>query len=365
MKTLNKTPEIQKFRKTKTALLICLITLSLALSSFVWFSDELWPGGYNFFIMLKNNIPFARQMFEKDVYSMPKENLSKPQKIVVTNGERRAVFYNGNSDFNSLHDIIKPFIAETMRSEDKVANSQKVSEEEWFNVLRNDELLDTRSIYVNYSLSYSTSLFAHMIGLRNSWISRDISAVKEFTMAPLSENEMLLYIRDSATNDIFKYHVTYDAAGGFLDAVDSYTKNSDMPAPFSFELNLNKNTEGIGEGVVQKVFLNAMITVSTSSVESAVVESENPLIPGGDRADAISDIFRTKTGITRRYTDSSGVLYFVENYSVLKIYPEGLIEYKADNESMGIEISDESVSLYESLNRAIEFSEKALWRLRL
>ena len=168
MKTLNKTPEIQRFRKTKTALLTGLIMLSLALSSFVWFSDELWPGGYNFFIMLKNNIPFARQIFEKDVYSMPKENLSKPQKIVVTNGERRAVFYNGNSDFNSLHDIIKPFITETMRSEESVTNSQKVSEEEWFNVLRNDELLDTRSIYVNYSLSYSTSLFAHMIGLRDT-----------------------------------------------------------------------------------------------------------------------------------------------------------------------------------------------------
>ena len=295
-------------------------------------------------------------MFDKDVYSMPKENLSKPQKIVVTNGERRSVFYNGNSDFNSLHDIIKPFFAETFSREETVTNSQKVTEEEWFNVLRNDELLDTRSFYINYSLSYSTSLFAHMIGIRNSWISRDITAVKEFVAAPLSGNEMLLYIRDSATNEIYKYFITYGAAEDFLKAVEDYTKDSDMPAPFSFELNLNKKTDGIGEGVVQKVFLNAMITVSTGSAQSAVVESENPLV-GGNGTEAISACFKTKKGSTRRYTDSSGALYFVENYSVLKIYPEGLIEYKADNESMGIEITDD-LSLYESLNRAIEFSEK-------
>ena len=358
MKTHKDTPEIQKHRKTKTALLICLITLSLALSSYVWFSEELWPDGYNFFIMLKNNIPFARQMFENEVYSMPKENLSKPQKIVVTNGERRSVYYNGNAEFNALHDLIKPFIAETLSREDIITNSQKVSEDEWFNVLRNDELLDTRSFYVNYSLSYSSSLFAHMIGIRNTWMSRDISAVKEFILAPVKDNEMLLYVRDSGTNEIYKYFISYDLANDFLAAVDGYTKNSDTSAPFSFELNLNKNTSGIGEGIVQKVFLNAMITVSTGDVKSAVVESENPFTPDGDEAEEISSIFKPQKGITRRYTDSSGVQYFVENYSVLKIYPEGLIEYIADNESKGIEISDDPTSLYESLNRAIEFSEK-------
>lgn len=358
MKTQKDTPEIQKFRKTKTALLICLIVLSLALSSYVWFSEELWPGGYNFFIMLKDNIPIARQLFEKDVYSMPKENLSKPQKIVVTNGEKRAVYSNGNSSFNSLHDIIKPFLADTLRREDMVTNKQRVSEDEWFNVLRNDELLDTRSIYVNYSLAYSPSLFARMIGIRDTWISQDISAVKEFVAAPVKEDEMLLYVRDGGNNEIYKYFVSYSGASGILAAVDKYTAGSELSAPFSFELNLNRNTGGIGEGIVQKVFLNSMITVSTGSAQSAVAQSENPLREDGAAPDAIYGVFKNRSGITRRYTDSAGIQYFVENYSVLKIYPEGLIEYHADNESLGVDISDESVSLYESLNRAIEFSEK-------
>lgn len=347
----------QKLRKTKTALLVCLIASSLFLSVHVWFGEELWPEGCNSFVVMFKNSPIVKTLFTKNIYSMPKENLSTPRKLVLTNYSERSVYYNSNENFKPVTDAIKPFMAETLRSRENIKNKLTVDENEWYNVLRNDELLDTRSIYVDYYIASAPALFARMIGIKETWLSDDVSAVKEFIIAPGKDNEMLFYVRDFSDNKIYKYFVSYEKKDVINKIMNEYTRGeSEGSFPFSFELNLYGSSAGIGSGVVQKVFLNPMITLSTGNEQHVVLYTANP-VTGDKITENLLPTFGFRQSARRHYTSADGVEYFVENYSVLKFYPNGLIEYTADDERLAPSLSDEPLSLYEVLNKAIEFSE--------
>lgn len=347
----------QKFRKTKTALLVCLIASSLFLSVHVWFGEELWPEGYNSFVVMLKNSTAVKTLFEKNIYSMPKENLSTPQKLVLTNCSERSVYYNSDENFKPVTDAIKPFVAETLKSRESIKNKLIVDETEWYNVLRNDELLDTRSIYVDYYIASAPALFARMIGIKETWLSSDVSAVKEFIIAPGKDNEMLFYVRDFSNGTVYKYFVSYDKKDAIYKIIDEYTRGEGGGSfPFSFELNLYGSSAGIGSGVVQKVFLNPMITLSTGNERHAVLNAGNP-VTGEKIPERLLPTFGFRQSARRHYTSADGVEYYVENYSVLKIYSNGLIEYTADDERLAPSLSDEPLSLYEVLNKAIEFSE--------
>ena len=349
-----------KYRRTKTVILTFLIISSVILSVKVWFNEELWPGGYNFFIMLRNTPVISKIFNSDDTYSMPKENLSKPQKIVITNKAERSVVYNSDTAFNGVNDIVKSFLTYTLSEPASVVTSADAPDDEWYNVLRNDELLDTRSIYMDFSLAYTPELFAHINGIQSSWLGNDVSAVKEFIIAPVDGDgvDVLLYVKDYNTEAVKKYYVAYSGRDLIDKAITRYTTHSENTNSFSFELNLNEATGGIGSGIVQKILLDSMVIVSTNTGQQPVIESKNPLAEDGFDLREMLGVFKYPSLSPRHYTDSAGTEFFVENYSVLKIYPEGIVEYTADKDSMGIEISDKPLSLYETLNRAIEFSEK-------
>ena len=347
-----------KYRRTKSVILLCLIFSSLIMSVYVWFSEELWPNGYNFFIMLKNT-QIVREIFHKDIYSVPKENLSKPQKIVLACDEDRSVYYNSEMSFDSIHDTYKEFICHALKDSANVLNRAFVDEAEWYSILRNDEIPEVRSLYVDYSLAYTPALYAAVLGIRNTWLEGEVSAVKEFIVAPAEkDSNSLLYVKDYNDGTIHKYLIDSPMNSEIRSTIEKNTQNSYESYSYSFELNLNNREVGIGEGVVQKVFLDSMVIVSPSETETAIAMSVNPL--KGDESFYIGTInaFDMSPGSTRNYTDPMGVRYCIQNYSTLKIHPEGIVEYTADNEDMGIVLSEAPFSLYETLNSAIEFSEK-------
>jgi len=240
-----------KNEKLKSFILFLLIISSLVLSAYVWLSKELWPTGYNFFITIKN----------KGEASIPKESLSKPEKIVVTNVEKRSVFYNSDESFDPLYNISKDFIIKILGDYSMVSKSAIVSESEWYNVLRNDELLDTKSIYLDYPIAFTPKLFTQIMGIKDTWIN--LSAVKEFIIAPIGETglDMIFYIRDYNTGEINKYYLQYPNKSEFYTTVMKYTEEDAESYSFSFELSLHSRDTGLGTGVVQKFFLDTLVLI--------------------------------------------------------------------------------------------------------
>ena len=350
-----------KLRRTKSLILTCLIISSIVLSAYVWMSEELWPKGYNFFIGLKNN-PSVRRIFYSDVYSIPMENLSRPEKIVVTKGEERSVFYNSDASFENINKPVSAFLSGVLKDEAVVLNRGTVPIEEWKNVLRNDEILDTRSLYVEFSLEYSPTLFAHMIGIKNTWIGKDIHSLKEFIIAPVGEGTKdVLFYAKGGDDLIYKYLINYENKNEITKAIDNGIFDAGTTYSYSFELNLDKNSQGIGTGVKQKVFIDSMVIMSSNSTTVPVIYGENPFEAEFADRESLLGHFQYAAGAPKHYTDYSGVEYFVENYSHLKLHPNGLIEYVADTEGGGISLPESAATVYEALNKSIEFSEN-IWR---
>lgn len=351
-----------KFRKTKSLILLCLIISSVFLSFYVWLGEELWPTGYNFFIMLRNNSVISALFPQKEVYSMPKENLSKPQRIVITNGAERTMYYNSDDSFDSLHDIVRGALTHALANKEAIKNQTVAEASEWYNILRNDEVFDSRSIFIEYSLAYTPNLFAHVTGIQNTWIEEEVSSLKQFIIVPTGsqKNEFLLYVKDFEQETVHKYLVEGGQQTSVYNAADDYTKTSETAFNYAFELNFSVDRQGtgIGEGVSQKVFLDPMIMFSYDKTQTSVIQSSNPLADDAFVKDRMLSVFHYNYGAPRHYTDPLGIEYYVENYSLLKIHPNGLVEYTADRVDMGIALSDKPASLYESLNSAIEFAER-------
>lgn len=346
-----------KFRRTKSVILLCLILSSLVLSVYVWFSEELWPNGYNFFIMLKNT-SFVKEFLYKDFYSVPKENLSKPRKIVLAYKDRRTLYYNSDSAFDSIHDKFKEFISHALGNSESVLNKAVADESEWYSILSNDNFPDVCSLYADYSLAYSPSLYAAVLGIRNTWLEGEVMAVKEIAVAPAEiEDISLLYIKDGDTGTIHKYLIDSPMNVKMRTSIVENTKETKGSYSYSFEINLDNSVEGIGEGVVQKVILDSMVIVSSTETQTTVAKSVNPLKDELSFSRTIS-VFDMSPGTARNYMDPDGVRYYIQNYATLKIHPEGIVEYTADNPDRGIVLTNGPYSLYETLNSAIEFSEK-------
>lgn len=355
-----------KREKFKTLILTLLILSSLLLSVVTWVNEKLWPSGYNFFSDIKE-IPVIGVLFgAKETYSIPVDNLSKPQKMVVTNGEMRSVYYNSDSSFAALHSVTKQFLTDILSDEATVLRRAQVPADEWFDVLRNDELLDTKSIYMDFSLSYTPDLFSQVMGVQKTWFSTP-RAIKDFIIAPLGESgtDMLFYVRDTQNGDVFKHYINYRNKTDIVKAIDKYTSSDSDTFVFSFEQNLDGKSTGIGIGVEQKVFVDSFVLLSSGYSETDIITSKNPI--STQNSDQLSDLlscFGYSQNSLRHHTGADETQYFVENYGSVKISPTGIIEYTSIDEGKGYDLFSQDPStprsLYETLNRAIEFSE-SVW----
>ena len=68
-----------KKESLKTAALVLLVFCSIILTINKWFSEKLWPDGYNFFSNLTSYFSFGEKPVEKTYY-LSKENISNPSK---------------------------------------------------------------------------------------------------------------------------------------------------------------------------------------------------------------------------------------------------------------------------------------------
>ncbi len=348
--------------KIKTGILLLLILSAVALAMSVWFGRGIWPRGYDFFANLPNRAFFSQIFRKEQPYISPMENLAKPRLFVVTNGGDRAVYYNSDASYAPYYEAISAFFKETLSNEAAVFMSTAVDEEEWYDVLRNDEILDTKSIYISYSTEFSPRLFAQVIGTEHTWLEKHTEALSEFILAPIGSagEDVLLYVRDTG-GAISKFYINYAAKGDLYTLISGMTE--DFGYSYAFELNLHDSQVGIGGGVEQNVVMDPLILISPRSTESVPVEGTNPLSGARDTA-ALLSVFGYREHGVNRHTGADGTEHFVENYSSIHISPGGLLEYFAVDAEKGVNIlpySEGSGTVYDALNGAVGFAAR-VWQ---
>ena len=340
-----------------------LIVSAVALAASVWFGSGIWPRGYDFFATLPNRAFFSQLFREEQPYISPMENLAKPRLLAVTNGGDRAVYYNSDASYAPYYEAVNAFFKATLSAEDAVFMSTAVDEEEWYAVLRNDEILDTKSIYISYGTAFSPHLFAQVIGTEHTWLENHTEAVSEFILAPIGDTgaDVLLYVRGHADGKIAKFYINYPEKMALYTVISNMTE--DLGYSYAFELNLHDSQVGIGGGVEQKVVMDPLILISPRSTESVPVEAANPLVDETDTA-ALLSVFGMRAGGINRHTGTDGIEHFVENYSSIHISPSGFLEYIAVDAEKGVNIlpaASGTETVYDALNGAVGFAAR-VWQ---
>lgn len=350
--------------KIKTFILLFLICSATALAANVWFGNGIWPKGYDFFVTLPSRTFFSQLFKKEQPYISPMENLGKPQKLVVTNGERRSVYYNSDASYAPYYAAISDFFATVLCDESLVFQTSTVPQTEWYGVLRNDELLDSKSIYISYSTAFSPRLFAEVTGAGRTWLENGSIALQEFILTPIEKmgQDVLLYVRDAQSGTITKYHINYPHKASLYDRIDAMQAETDNYS-FAFELNLHDSQVGIGGGVSQKIVMDPLLLILPSETRSFTISGENP-IGGQADTEALLSVFGYRERSVNHHTGADGKEHYVENYGSLSIGTDGLVEYIAVDEEKGVPIlpnAEAEATLYDSLNGAVGFAAR-VWQ---
>lgn len=114
-------------------------------------------------------------------------------------------------------------------------------------------------------------------------------------------------------------------------AIDAHISDDDGQASvinYAFDLGFDKSFGN------QKAILSPMIPIYSDELQVETIRAQSPVTASDDVLNEpfINDIlrlFNMKLNVLRRHTEVDGTVVFVENNSILKISPSGIIDYTA------------------------------------
>lgn len=331
--------------RIKSCLLVFLIVSSIVLTLNMWFGRKLWSDGYNFFSNITNFFDSQNK-----VYYLSKENISYPQKIIITNNEKRNLYTHTSTKYNKIvptvMDVFKTSIAEYEFVKTDIA--------EWNNALHG------KCAYVSYPVVYDASLLWGILDIAP--ISEGAINVKDFiiNISEKGDESISIYIKDHSTNEIYKTNLAYGFKN-ISEIIQNYALDSINLLPYSFELNFDKPSQ---EKVTQKITLEPTVILPLESLVLPVIETINfaeDIYNNHDLSAKILSSFNYNTTNSRKYLDANNTAVFVENYSTIKVHENGLLEYKALDNTKGISLADSnSATQHDIFIACIEFVNN-LW----
>ncbi len=341
--------------RLKSILLVGLILSSIVLTCHIWFSEKLWPDGYNFFA----NIPFSFGKGELQS-TLTKETLSDPNRIVVTNVEKRNVYTPDTQESIELVQTVKDILKLALTA----SGSASATEEEWNGTLR------SKSIHVTYPVAYDGRLFASIMGVPQDNLG--LKAVQEFVIfaGDIVSSNVSVYSRDAVSGEVVKIGVRYDKAA-LLAMIEQLAVDSIGAPSYSFELHFDDHTQETQDQqpdantmVSQNVYLESDVLVMLNRNTGRMMKEINLLYDNDYNQGMVEEILRCfgyNSSGSRKYMESDNSVVYVENYGTIKIHPNGLVEYKAVDLEKGIPLDSSAAGTsYDSILACVDFVN-TLW----
>ena len=316
----------------KNIILVLLVASSVVLTFKIWFSEKLWPDGYNFF----SNI--TEKFFPgRDYGKISLEHIAKPSAITVTGTSKRSVYSDVSENYDKLRAL-----AEKAYSDTTGKNYEAVDGKEWTNALR------SKSIHIAYPVAFDPLILAKTLNIKD--VSDGAKAVKEYVIYSgdaVSSNIHVL-AKDYESGEIFKA-LTDVSKQDFEDMITNYALDSIGTVPYSFELNFDKKDP---DEELQKFVIAPDVQLALTSKKYNNISRRNALIErNGDynyeNIENILSTFGFNTINAKRYVEDDNSIVYVENYGTVKIYADGLVEYKAVNDDKGLPLSDKANLTYD------------------
>lgn len=313
--------------RVKSIILVILVIFTLVLAERILVDKKLWPTGYNFFSIGRNS---------GKTETSASDSLILPQRIIVNTGYQssRFEYLRTSDDFEKIHAVASEILNIAFNSNSK--NISQVSADIWYSAL------STKSVYLSYPGSFSAQNFAGLMGIENT--AATFGCFCDIVIGDTGS----VYINDNGT-----YYKIETSRGDMSPLIeDILNEGSQSVINYSFDLNFDK------EFGSQKTILSPMIPIYFDNVLADAISSENPLLKDGEIDQKIANTLLTTFSVnpnsTWRYTEADGTVVFVENTGVLKISPEGILTFTANDAGLALP-SHISGNAYETASAVADF----------
>ncbi len=338
-----------KFKESlKNLVLVMLIISSVTLTWKIWFSEELWPDGYNSFPYGENIFSSIAQKVvsyfrpNQENIALDYNQLFYPQQIRVHQNGKKELLTPSSGQFARMNQQI----GEVLRAFMEDSTVAKIGEEELKKVYR------APSLYVDFYQKVPIPLVRAYFGGDLPGELDDMKGIDYFALSLQNDEQtMSLYLTDSASGT--NYQLT--APNGMEElqktiaqvlegsSADGLQSNNH---PFSFESNFDQPSQETG--VRLPIHSYAVISLLPQPIKEA--QSELLLHIGENQTtttvNRLIEAFSINLGSARRFTDSVGAYNYVENFAALTIHPDGLLEYTATNAEKGISLNTHNTDGY-------------------
>ncbi|MBE7020826.1 MAG: hypothetical protein E7411_05285 [Ruminococcaceae bacterium] len=333
-----------KLKETvKTIILTGLVISALVLSFNIWFSEGLWPDGYNSFFseifsVFKNN----------QAESLDLSRIYYPKQIMVTDTDRSEIISTNNSKYDELNELLKNHIKTAV-----ISNEISDSDDEEYKKACNE-----KGLFIGLYSYISFDMLAdyYEVPITNKIL--DINHVKNILFSPASDGQSFeIYVKNSETGKVYKMSAKEDISKlvSITDKILSSLHDGEVAAAFAFENNFDKKNENEKD----KILLDSYMLINLNEMKMPeispiiLMDIENDF--SNESYDKISRYFNVNTGTARRFTDTDGTVNLIENFGTLKFSTDGLLEYTSIDSGidMGIDINTD----YDAVKLAGEFTE--------
>ncbi|MBR4173356.1 MAG: hypothetical protein IKR46_03185 [Clostridia bacterium] len=248
-----------------------------------------------------------------------------PENIVVNTGYQssRFVFKRDDEYFASINNAATEIIKSAFSTP---KSAQEIPAEDWYSVLT------AKSLYLNYSSSFTPSVFASLLG-----ISEGDFPESAFSDIVISENGNVYF---GENGKYYKIPSVSTLVSPIIQSVSVEHADEESVINYSFDLNFDKS---LGD---ETTVLSPMILIYSEPVSARTVLPENPVIKDGEIYEkallGILSDFGVNKSSARSYTEADGSLVYVENNGILKITADGILTFTARGN--GIKLSSGSAS---------------------
>ncbi|MBQ8002693.1 MAG: hypothetical protein IJ297_04545, partial [Clostridia bacterium] len=326
--------------RIKTSIIIALVINLVFLTVQTWFGSGILGSGWPYFSF--SDLPFVRLFYRDSFVSVPKENLSKPRKIVVNDGELWVPYYNTDEAFDNLNEntslILKSLLSGNIEKE------REISYQDWLTRLVEP------SVYVEYPIAVAPRMLAMVLNTSFEHLPSEINIMHDAIIIPAGEDSVYVAIRDANTNEAYEFLIKDENISFPQEVLAMYTDKYRRDGYYEFAFS-TLLSEGLGEGNVK---VSDLVLFSDNESTYRDIRAFNPL--GSDHGEILQS-FSFKPKPVRQYRDDSGADNYVENYATVTISPDGYIEYRAVDSDKGIDLGEYDENDYEILNRAIDFAD--------
>lgn len=329
--------------RVKTVVIVLLLASCGFLTFKVWFASGLLGSDWLDFDFAE--LPLVRLFTRDKTVSVPKENLSKPRKIVINDGALWVPYYNTDSAFDTLDERTSEIIKSALAG--KGESVKEISYDEWLSHL------DSPSVYVEYPISVQPEMLSMILNISMGKLPGELDMVRDAIIIPMGEEGVSIALRDFNKNRAWEFYIADKDLSFPRDVLNMFTRQNQRDGYYEFAYSTLIGEEGLGEGAVK---VGDLVLFSDNDTSVSNIYARNPLQEAlyGE----LLKSFSFNPDPIRRYNDAFGGVNYVENYATVKIFPDGYIEYSAVSDEKGIELNCDSDNKYEILNSVIDFAQK-------